>query len=121
MPDRNNKSKMELVAFPILPRERGPSCSYCMWNLSDLSFSEPRALAFPPPPELLLAVTPPSRDVDDSFARYPSKPGCMSATPHTMRLETDASTARLSGRFQARRIAWVCGRGEGGRRLPLIR
>lgn len=92
-----------------------------MWNLSDLSFSEPRALAFPPPPDFLLAVTPPSRDVDDSFARYPSKPGCMSATPHTMRLEADASTARLSGRFQARRIAWFCGRGEGWRRLPLIR
>lgn len=37
-----------------------------------------------------------------------------------MRLATDASTARLSGRFHARRIAWVRGREPGGG-LPSMR
>lgn len=63
----------------------------------------PRLEAPPAPPPISSPCS-----IDDTPAKSPSKSGCKSAAPHTMRLATEDSTARLSGRFHARLTAYVC-------------
>ena len=62
-----------------------------------------------------LLATPPTWPVveDAKLAKLCLRSRCTSAAPHSMRLATDDSTARLSGRFHARRTAWIGKFGDG--------